>query len=67
MFLKNLRKKVGDGRVWLYMDHLAVHKKANVLAMYDELQFDVVFDVKYFPDFQPIESIFSYVKAFYKK
>ena len=49
------------------MDNLAVHKHKEVLPVYEELDFDVVYNVKYMPDFNPIEVIFAHVKGWYKR
>lgn len=48
------------------MDNLQVHKNANVIEKYAELNFDVLFNVVYMPDFNPIETVFAQVKLFYK-
>ena len=49
------------------MDNLALHARYNVMDMYEELDFEVVFNVKYMPDFQPIESVFAQVKPPYAR
>ena len=67
IFLKQLRRKLRNENVYLFMDNLAVHTKDNVMDMYDELGFKIVLNVKYMPDFQPIESVFAQVKPPYAR
>ena len=59
VFLKQLRKKLGDDKVYLFMDNLMVHRGSLVMPMYDELNFVPIWNVKYSPDFNPIETVFA--------
>ena len=47
----------------LFMDQLAVHKSESVRAAYPGLDIKPVFNVGYSPEFNPIEAVFSKVKA----
>ena len=47
------------------MDQLAVHKSRDVRPWYEELNIAPVYNVVYSPEFNPIESIFSRVKALF--
>ena len=67
VFLKNLRRKLGDIKVYLFMDNLGVHQHPLVLAMYEELKFTVILNVKYMPEFMPAETVFAHVKGWYSR
>ena len=47
------------------MDNLSVHKTDKVMQKYEELGFETIFNVKYMPEFQPIETVFAHVKRWY--
>jgi len=49
------------------MDNLRVHTRPICLQAYEELAIHTVMNVPYSPWYQPIETIFAKVKAFYKK
>ena len=66
-FLIELRRKLRNEKVVLFMDQLAVHSTEKVRNKYDELKFETVMNVKYMPDFQPIETVFAHVKKWYTK
>ena len=66
-FLIEFRKKIGNEKVVLFMDQLAVHATEKVKEKYDELQFETVMNVKYMPDFNPIETVFAHVKRWYQR
>jgi transposase len=51
----------------LVMDNLASHKSATIKEMLEKLGVTVEFLPPYSPDFNPIENMFSKVKAFLKK
>ena len=58
-FLRQLRRKLGDEPVYLFMDSLRVHKGKDVMPTYPELSFLPLWNVKYSPDFMPIETVFA--------
>ena len=64
-FLKLLRAKHKKQSLALFMDQLAVHKSRHVHPWYDKLDITPVYNVAYSPEFNPIESIFSRVKAIF--
>ncbi len=66
-FLKQLRRKLGDDEVFLFMDQLQVHKGKDVLPMYSKLNFVPIWNIKYSPDYNPIETVFAQVKLWYKR
>ena len=43
----------------LFMDNLIVHKTKKVKAKYKELQYEVVYNLPYSPDFNAIELVFA--------
>ena len=45
------------------MDQLAVHKSKDVKPYYGDYNITPVFNVGYSPEFNPIEAVFSKVKA----
>ena len=47
------------------MDQLAVHKSKAVKPWYEKLKITPVYNVAYSPEFNPIEAIFSRVKAIF--
>lgn len=49
------------------MDNLRVHRSRLALAEYQNLDIRPIFNVPYSPQFNGIESVFSIVKATYKK
>ena len=59
IFLNQLRRKVGEERVFLFMDNLKVHRGSDVVPLYEPLKFDPIYNVKYMPDFMPIEFCFA--------
>ena len=62
-FLRKLRAKLGDRPVALFMDQLRVHKSRDVQPEYDRLDITPVYNVGYSPELNPIEAVFSKVKA----
>ena len=59
VFLRQLRRKIGDERAFLFMDNLSVHKAKKLLNIYDDLDFDPVFNIVATPDFNAIETCFA--------
>ena len=49
------------------MDQLAAHSTEKVLEHYEELGFERVLNVKYMPDFIPIETVFAHVKKWFMR
>ena len=49
------------------MDQLGVHFTDKVLKQYEELNFERVLNVKYMPDFNPIETVFAHVKNWFQR
>ena len=66
-FLRNLRAKSGRERIVLYMDNLLIHKYTSTLRMYDKLNIVPVFAPISSPELNPIEFLFSKLKALTRK
>ena len=49
------------------MDQLAAHSTEKVLEKYDDLDFERVLNVKYMPDFNPIETVFAHMKKWFMR
>ena len=49
----------------LFCDNLAVHKTKEVKIMYSKLNLVPIYNVAYSPALNPIESVFSKVKAIF--
>ena len=62
-FLRKLRAKLGRRHIALFMDQLPVHKSRDVQPEYSRLDITPVYNVGYSPELNPIEAIFSKVKA----
>ena len=62
-FLKKLRNKSGRRPIALFMDQLRVHKSRGVQPEYNRLDITPIFNVGYSPELNPIEAVFSKVKA----
>jgi len=62
-FLRKLRNKLGRRPIALFMDQLRVHKSRDVQSEYDRLDITPIFNVGYSPELNPIEAVFSKVKA----
>ena len=45
------------------MDRLAVHKSKEVKELWNKFNIKPIFNVSYSPEFNPIEAVFSKVKA----
>ena len=65
-FLKKLRNKLGRRPIALFMDQLRVHKSRDVQPEYNRLDITPIFNVGYSPELNPIEAVFSKVKAVFK-
>ena len=66
LYLRQLRRLNGDTPITLFMDNLGVHREKTVTPLYLQLNIKPIFNVPYFPDGNPIESIFSIVKRVFK-
>ena len=66
-FLKQLRKKHGEGRFYLYMDNLKVHKSNASIAEMEELNIFPMWAPIYSPDYNPIEMMFAKLKGIVKR
>ena len=60
--MKNKNRKIA-----LFMDNLSVHRSRKVTEYMDRLGFKYIFNAPYCPQFNPIEMVFSMMKAKYKK
>ena len=49
------------------MDSLPVHRGEEVQTVMDELDIEVMWAPKYSPDYNPIELVFSQIKALMKR
>jgi transposase len=49
------------------MDQLAVHKSKSIKPLYEKLNITPIFNVAYSPEFNPIEAVFSRVKAIFNQ
>jgi len=56
----------GDNSV-LIMDNARIHHNANLISLLEELGCHVVFLPPYSPDYNPIETAFSFIKSWIKR
>ena len=66
-FLEELSAANGHEPLAVFMDNMTVHHSRLALQKYQELGITPIFNVMYSPQFNSIESVFSMVKAAYKK
>ena len=59
VFVQNLSQKLGGSDFALFLDNLAVHKTKEAKMLFEKLNFTVIFNVPYCPQFNGIESYFS--------
>ena len=64
-YLKDLRSSFRKRGLAIVMDWLTVHYAAEVDPLYSELNIVPIWNVRYSPEFNPIEAVFSKVKAVY--
>ena len=64
-FLRKLQRKYRTRRLAILMDNLTVHKSQDIKPLYEQLNIMPIFNVGYSPEFNPIESVFSKVKAIF--
>lgn len=66
-FLKELRREYGRRPLSLFMDNLYVHKSRAAREHFEKLNIEPIWNVSYSPEFNPIEAVFSKVKAIFKR
>ena len=66
-FCKALRTKVVYRKSTLFIYNLKVHHAIACKQVYKELDFDYILNVAYSPQYQPIETIFAFTKAVFRK
>ena len=66
-YLKELRKRHDNQPLAILMDQLQVHKSRIVKPWYDTLDIRCILNVGYSFEFNPIEAVFSKVKALFKR
>ena len=66
-FLRKLRAKLGRRPIALFMDQLPVHKSVDIRPEYARLDITPVYNVGYSPELNPIEAVFSKVKAVFSR
>ena len=67
VYLKELRKKHRKRPIALFMDRLNVHKANSVKPWYEKLKITPIFNARYSPETNPIEAVFSKVKAIFSR
>ena len=66
-FLQKLRRKHGRRPLALFMDQLKVHKAVDAKPYFTSLNILPIWNVSYSPEFNPIEAVFSKVKAIFNR
>ena len=66
-FLKKLRSRHRGKPITLFMDQLSVHKATALREWWPRLDIEYIFNVSYSPEFNPIEAVFSKVKAHFAR
>ena len=65
-YLKGLREANGDDKICIFMDNLSVHTSEKTKKYMRELDFKFIYNLKYSPETNPIEFVFSKVKHNFK-
>ena len=65
--MKKLRKKHLKRPLALFMDQLSVHKSVDAKEYFSKLNIVPIWNVSYSPEFNPIEAVFSKVKAIFNR
>ena len=65
-WLSLLMKRTGKRKIALFMDNLRVHHTKVVKEFCKQHDITIIFNVPYYPDGNPIETIFSKVKSIFK-
>lgn len=66
-YLRALRKKFGQRPLCVFIDNLQSHRSPEVKVLAEELDIRLVYNKSHSFQYQPIEMVFSEVKAWYKK
>ena len=66
-FLRSLRQYLKGQKFSLFLDNLRVHHSRKVKEYCDRKGIGLVFNLAYSPEYNPIETVFSLLKAKYKK
>ena len=66
-WLQGLKPKIGRKGCYLYLDRLAVHKTAEVREECEKMNVELMLAPFYAPNYNPIEFLFSKLKAVVKK
>ena len=67
IYIEELRARYFFDDLVIYMDNLAVHRSNVIRDRLNELGIAFVYNAPYSPEFNPIETVFSFVKANIKK
>jgi len=62
VYIEELRARYFFDDICLYFDNMAVHRSKDIRDRLDELSIPYIFNPPYSPDFNPIETIFSFSK-----
>ena len=65
-FLKEIRSKLKNQPTSIFLDNLNVHHAKITKDEAYHLGFDLIFNISYSPDYNPIEFVFSKVKQHFK-
>ena len=65
-YITILRTASGQDKICLFMDNLSAHTSERAKKAMREQGFHFVYNVPYSPDYNPIELVFSQVKANFK-
>ncbi|MAJ97171.1 MAG: hypothetical protein CMI56_00965 [Parcubacteria group bacterium] len=65
-YLTKLRTANGEAKVAIFMDNLSAHTSDRAKAAMREHGFRMIYNVPYSPEYNPIELVFSQVKANFK-
>lgn len=67
LFAAFLRRTDFGNRKYVLMDNAAIHKTKHVSQCMQEKGLDALFLSLYSPEYQPIENVFSVVKAYFRR
>lgn len=65
-FLKVLRRKHGQGKMYIYMDNLKVHMSKPAKKAFIDYDVTPIWAPVYSPEYNPIENVFSKLKIIVK-
>ena len=66
-FLRELQKRNGQQKLAVYWDNVNIHKAGNVLELCRRLDIQLLWNIPYYPDTNPVEACFSNVKGYFKR